>query len=227
MLKPEYDIKKLVGICILWFVLATGCATLVKEPHPVEEELPVVPWNIENYAEFLEQNMAQLNRKYATDYIPYDFIVDTEYGSAQVQDLIDPTVVSLTGETFSPQAVDDAGEISAILEYIRQEYDYVETPERWAPVAETIRIKKGDCKNLSLLLMSLLIASDIDAHAAVSNGHMWVNAYFEDQWHVLETDTDPQRNNIYKIPGFYDHPLYKIYSDRSLKRRRLDNLPGK
>ena len=221
----KFLIIKRVGLGVLWFVLAAGCATLDREPYPVEEEMPVAPWSIENYAEFIKQNMAQLNRNYSTDYIPYDFIVDTEYGSTQVQDLIDPAVASLTGEELSLQTIDDADEISATLAYIRQAYDYVAFPEKWSPVAETIRVKKGDCKNLSLLLMSLLIASGIDAYAAVSNGHMWVNAYIEGQWHVLETDTDPQRNKVYKIPGFYDHPLYKIYSDRSFKRKHLGDLP--
>jgi len=38
---------------------------------------------------------------------------------------------------------------------------------------------------------------------------------------VLDIDKDPERNKIYKIPGFYNHPLYTIYADHTEKRKVL------
>jgi hypothetical protein len=49
---------------------------------------------------------------------------------------------------------------------------------------------------------------------------MWVNVNCDNQWQVLELDLDPERNTIYSIPDFYENPLYKIYPDRSEKRKR-------
>ena len=37
----------------------------------------------------------------------------------------------------------------------------------------------------------------------------------------LKWDLDPERQKIYRIPGFYENPLYKIYPERSEKRIRI------
>lgn len=47
--------------------------------------------------------------------------------------------------------------------------------------------------------------------------------FFDNKWHVLEVDKDPERNKIYQIPGFYENPVYKIFKDRALKRKRIRN----
>ena len=62
-----------------------------------------------------------------------------------------------------------------VHEYVLGSYRYVVEPKEWPTIQETIQWGKGDCKGLSLLLMSLLLASGFETHAAVSNGHMWVN----------------------------------------------------
>jgi hypothetical protein len=69
--------------------------------------------------------------------------------------------------------------------------------------------------------MSCLTNAGYDTYAAISNGHMWVNVNHNNQWQVLELDLDPARNTVYQIPGFYDNPLYRIYPDRSEKRKRV------
>ena len=73
------------------------------------------------------------------------------------------------------------------------------------------------------VLMSLLLSAGIESYAAISNGHMWTNVFFDNTWHVLEVDKDPERNKIYQIPGFYKNPVYKIFKDRTLKRKRIRN----
>jgi len=144
--------------------------------------------------------MEELNRRYTHQYAPVEFVVDTDRGSARIQHLIDPEVTALLAETIAGPDLNDGNRIDAIMEVIRQRFEYIPEPEVWAPVSETIRAGKGDCKNLSIVLMSALAASGIDAYAAVSNGHMWVLAYDGNRWRILETDTDPQRLQIYQIP---------------------------
>ena len=108
-----------------------------------------------------------------------------------------------------------------IYEHIINHYDYILDPLKWQSVAETIKTQKGDCKSLSLLLMSWLATAGYDTYAGISNGHMWVKVHEKYQWYVLDLDLNPQRQKIYRIPGFYENPLYKIYSDRSEKRKRI------
>ncbi len=69
--------------------------------------------------------------------------------------------------------------------------------------------------------MSLLLSAGYDTYAGIANGHMWVKVHENYQGVVLELDQNPQRQKIYRIPGFYDNPLYRIYADRSEKRKRI------
>ena len=50
------------------------------EKRPREEEAFIETWSLENYAEFLKQNMRLINEKYSTDYIRYNFVVDIDTG---------------------------------------------------------------------------------------------------------------------------------------------------
>jgi transglutaminase-like putative cysteine protease len=207
----------LIGLLIWLIGSGLGCSRLT-EVKSIEPVPGLRPWNADVYADYVAQNMKELNRRYTGQYEPVEFVVDTAAGSARVQSLIDPAATALLAEVIADPASSSAETIEAITEVILLRFEYIPEPEPWAPVRDTIRSEKGDCKNLSLVLMSALAASGIDAYAAVSNGHMWVQAYDGQRWRILETDTDPGRNRIYRIPGFYENPLYKIFLDRSLKR---------
>lgn len=74
---------------------------------------------------------------------------------------------------------------------------------------------------MSLLLMSMLMADYIPVYGAISNGHMWVNVYQDNKWVVLEVDKDPHRNRIYSIPGFYENPLFKVFPNGTVKRKKF------
>ena len=39
---------------------------------------------------------------------------------------------------------------------------------------------------------------------------------------LLETDPAAEGNAVYKLPGFYADPLFKIYPEYSLKRRKIE-----
>ena len=213
---------KILTIGILWLFVFSGCAALFKKEIPEEPIIPELKWDLDSYAEFVKQNMTEINARYSADYVAYEFVVDTEYGSTRIQNLIDPEAASAIradlGKHSNPEYQD---KWVTIYQYIIEEYDYILDPLTWQSVAETIRTKKGDCKSLSLLLMSLFLAAGYDTYSAIANGHMWVKVRENYQWAVLELDQNPERKKIYRIPGFYENPLYRIYPDRSEKRKRI------
>ena len=208
-------------LSLIFVMICSGCAAIIKEKHPDEMVTPVLPWDVKNYAVFLKQNMKNMNERYSTEYAPYDFVVDTDGGSMFIQNLIDPGIaLEIKDRPWSDNMENDY-KLYKIFKYVQNNYAFFMEPHKWLKVKETVKSKKGDCKSLSLLLMSLLISVGIETHAAISNGHMWVNAFYNKKWHVLEIDNDPERNKIYSIPGFYDHPLYKIYPNHTEKRKAL------
>jgi hypothetical protein len=213
--------RKILTIGILWLFVLSGCAALYKKEIPEESIIPELKWDLDSYAEFVKQNMTEINARYSSDYVVYEFVVDTEYGSTVIQNLIDPEAASAItadlGKHSNPEYQD---KLVTIYQYIIEEYNYILDPHAWQSVEETIRTKKGDCKSLSLLLMSLLLSAGYDTYAGIANGHMWIKVHENYQWYVLELDLNPQRQKIYRIPGFYENPLYKIYPDRSEKRKR-------
>ena len=192
-----------------------------KKAVPEEPIISELKWDLDSYAQFVKQNMTEINAGYTSEYVFYEFVVDTDYGSTVIQDLIDPEVVSTLSvdlEKHSDSEYPDR--LITIYQYLVKEYDYILAPHAWQSVEETIKAKKGDCKSLSLLLMSLLLAAGYDTYVGIANGHMWVMVHENYQWFVLELDQNPQRQKIYRIPGFYEKPLYRIYQDRSEKRKR-------
>ncbi|MBW2607376.1 MAG: hypothetical protein JRD05_07025 [Deltaproteobacteria bacterium] len=208
-------------LLLITVMIFGGCAAIIKEKRPEEIVTPALPWDVENYTVFLKQNMKNMNEKYSTEYGPYDFIVDTDFGSTLIQNLIEPEIaIEIKDRPWSDNMEDDY-KLYKIFKYVQNDYAFFMEPNKWPTVKETVKSKKGDCKSLSLLLMSLLISAGIDTHAAISNGHMWVNAFYDSRWHVLEIDNDPERNKIYSIPGFYDNPLYRICPGHTEKRKVL------
>ena len=224
MLFPNSNTARSLTVMILLiFVAYTGCTPSVKEKYPKEIMTLRLPETLKGYAAFLKQNMEGINERYTKAYIPFNFEVDTDYGSTLIQTFINPEAVSSITDNLGVKNLAYKERISATYNYVLQEYTYIMNPYKWQTVQETIETKKGDCKSLSLLLMSLLLSADIDCYVAISNGHMWTNVFFDNKWHVLEVDKDPDRNKIYQLPAFYENPVYKIFKDRTLKRKRNRN----
>ena len=216
-------IHKALAGAMLWILILGGCAAVQREKIPAESIVPEAKRHLELYADFVKENMDEINARYSTAYVPCEFIVDMDDGSTVIQDLIDPASVAGINSMLRTDAISRyPHKVRRIYQYILGRYDYVIDPHRWQSVQETIRTQKGDCKSLSLLLMSLLKAAGFDAYAGISNGHMWVVANENNRWQVLDLDQNPARRKIYAIPGFYNDPLYKIYPDRSEKRKRIN-----
>lgn len=202
--------------------LSTGCMSRTADKRHEDDGKIGHIHKTQNNVEFIKENIKNMDYIYYEEYHPhpYPFVVDTETGSAVIQDLIDTDLAGRQIDSLTLESLNRNERILKIYNYVLTEYDYIVEPKTWPTMDETIKWKKGDCKGLSMLLMSLLIASGFDTHAAISNGHMWVNVYRGGAWHVLELDNDPERVRIYNIPGFYNRPLFRIYEDRTEKRLR-------
>ncbi len=213
---------KIISIGILGVFLLWGCAAIPKGKIPPDSIIPAAKSQRASYAAFVRENIAAINANYAIAYAPYEFIVDTDYGSTVIQNLLDPEAAAeITNVLINAANPEPSHRLKRIYEHIINHYDYILEPFKWQSVQETINTRKGDCKSLSLLLMSSLASAGYDTYAGISNGHMWVNVKHDNQWQILELDMDPERNAIYRMPGFYENPLYKIYPDRSEKRMRI------
>lgn len=218
-----------IGFVFLSFLISVsiaGCGWKLKSTAPEEETLLIEKWSPDSYAHFVEENLKALNQTYSRDYAPVEFIVDRENGSARIQDLIDPATVNPIVGQLHTAGLPPSEAIRLLKNYVSTNFQFDRENRGWQTVTETIRAGRGDCKNLSLLLLSLLLAADVDARAAISNGHMWVTARDETGWQLLEVDDDPERREIYNIPGFYDTPLFRVYADRTEKRVRLSEQRG-
>lgn len=222
--------KKIIAktlVLLLMLLAHISCSPGVKVKYPEKIMMPNLPERLQGYAAFLIQNMEGINEKYAKEYVPFNFEVDTDYGSTLIQTFIDPEAVSSITYHMGINNLEYKEKISIIYNYVIHEYSFIMDPYKWQTVQETVNTKRGDCKSLSLLLMSLLLSAGIDSYVAVSNGHMWTNVFYDNKWHVLEVDGDPDRNKIYQIPGFYENPLYKVFRDYTVRRKRLqDHIDG-
>jgi hypothetical protein len=215
-----------------WLLFAvTVCAPFGCGHTPTRVSTPsspssVEPWTPDSYRAFIADNQATLDRIYAREYIDYRFEVDTARGPVLIQRLIEPEAMRPLAGRVLPKGGDDRQILDAALAYVTASTRYQARPDVWPTLGETLSSGITDCKGRSLLLLSLLLAADRSAFAAIGNGHMWVVVKVDEKWRTVETDPDPQRNRIYASPGFYDRPLYKIYADRTLKRRRLEKIPN-
>ena len=204
-----------ISLILIWIVICSSCLGIKKGS---------MQWDIQNYSSFLRQNLIKTGEKYSTEYKLCDFIVDTDCGSTLIQNLIDPEAVSQVKEQLGINGLEYYEKLSIIFEYVKHNYDFILDPHDWPTVDETLKTNKGDCNSLSLLLMSLLLSAGIDVRAAISNGHMWVCALYDNEWHILEVDRDPERKRIYSLPGFYQNPVYLIFKDHSEKRKISKSL---
>ena len=203
-----------------WLLVLIGCAAWVDREQPTVAIEPELKWDLKTYADFVNQNIQDMNAIYAREYIPYEFIVDTNSGSTRIQNLIDPHAALKVMLALGFTNLEVPTQVSRLHEYVIAEYRFEMEPKHWQTIAETINSKRGDCKSLSILLMSMLVSDGYECHASISNGHMWVMVHENQQWRVLEIDQDPERLKIYNIPGFYEYPLYRIFLDHSEKRKK-------
>jgi hypothetical protein len=222
IIEISFFIKKFIKALSLLFLMVVliHCAPGLKK-YPEEFIIPPLPENLQDYAIFLKNNIAGINETYSKEYIPFNFEVDTENGSTLIQNFINPEAVSSISHNLGLENLEDKEKISILYDYVLDEYTFIINPFKWQTVEETVNTKKGDCKSLSLLLMSLFLSAGLDSYVAISNGHMWPNVYFDNKWHVLEVDKNSDRNKLYQMPGFYKDPIYKVFIDHTMKRKRF------
>lgn len=167
---------------------------------------------------FWTENKRLIDHIYTTTYAPYPIIVDTASGSRDILTLIDPQSVKSLIETIVTAELPSHQVVRQCHRYVVEQFHYQPSPHIWPTIQQTLAQRTADCKGLSLMLMSMLVAADIEVSAEISNGHMWVRATVDGAPIVLETDQSPQRQSIYTSPGFYDRPLLRITPLQTLRR---------
>jgi hypothetical protein len=120
---------KVIAIGMLWILMLSGCPPIHREKIPADRSFPELKWNLENYAEFVKENMAQINARYTDEYERYEFVVDTDYGSTIIQNLIDTeAAAAITAAMEADSDPNGSGHFTTIYQYIIAEFDYVLDP---------------------------------------------------------------------------------------------------
>jgi transglutaminase-like putative cysteine protease len=208
---------RLIAVIGLTISLFFGCAVVRK---PLDTEIISPTESPEAYVAFWTENKRWIDQIYADDYSVYPIIVDTDSGSRDILTLIDPEAAKPLMEAIVTSGAPADHVVRRSYRYVVTHFRYLPSPDLWPTVQQTLKQRSGDCKGLSLLLMSLLTAADIDASAEISNGHMWVRVDLDGTTTILETDKNPERQAIYNSPGFYDRPLLRVTTKQTLRRIR-------
>ena len=203
-----------IGLTISLFF---GCAAVRK---PLDTDIISPTGSPEAYIAFWSENKRLIDQIYAEDYSIYPIIVDTDSGSRDILTLIDPEAAKPLMDAIVTSGAPPDQVVRRCYRYVVAHFRYLPSPDLWPTVQQTLKQRSGDCKGLSLLLMSLLTAADINASAEISNGHMWVRVDLDGTSTILETDQSPERQEIYHSPGFYDRPLLRVTPNQTLRRIR-------
>lgn len=204
------------GLIILQLI---GCAYVEK---PLDTEIVSPTESPEAYIVFWSENKMLIDQIYADDYAAYPIIVDTASGSRDILTLIDPEAVRPLMDTIVVPGAPADHLVRECYRYVVTHFRYLPSPHLWPTIRQTLEQRSGDCKGLSLLLMAMLMAADIDASAEISNGHMWVRVVLDETTIILETDQSQKRQAIYNSPGFYDRPLLRVTPNQTLRRLRKE-----
>lgn len=204
----------IIGLTISLFV---GCAAVRK---PLDTDIISPTESPEAYIAFWSENKRLIDQIYADDYSVYPIIVDTDSGSRDILTLIDPEAAKPLMDAIVTAGAPPDHVVRRCYRYVVTHFRYLPSPDLWPTVRQTLKQRSGDCKGLSLMLMSMLMAADIDSSAEISNGHMWVRVDLDGTTTILETDLTPDRQAIYNSPGFYDRPLLRVTPNQTLRRIR-------
>ena len=208
-------------MCCFLVYFFTGCSLAPSYKKSGTFKEIFIPQNMLDYSNYIQKNQKNINQTYSQFYCNYEYLVDSSSGVTRIQNLINPESVHSIANEIIAKSQSKTEKTYVFFTYVVRHFKYFSMPEMWPTVAQTLKTRKGDCKGLSLLLLSALIFFDIECYAAISNGHMWVVAELDGESKIFETDSDPDRNLIYRLPGFYEKPLFKIYYKKSEKRIRM------
>ena len=91
-------------------------------------------------------------------------MVDSNSGATRIQNLISPELAHLiTGKIITKNQA-KTEKVIECFNYIIRHFKYFPMPETWPTISQTLKIRKGDCKGLSLLLLSVLVSFDIECY---------------------------------------------------------------
>jgi hypothetical protein len=216
--------KHIRHLIFLLILLLGGCSSVPLRKNSKTPEISPLLLEYAQYKKFVIENLKALDQIYSDSYEQCEYLVKTNDGIQAVQMLIDLEAARLLLKDLKIDKLSQHELVAACLNYIFDNFEYSLSPDIWPDVALTIKMKRGDCKGLSLLLISMLQLLGIECYGAVNSGHMWVRAFVDGHWVILETDSDKKRNFVYQLKGFYDKPVFRIYHNRTEKRIRKQKL---
>jgi hypothetical protein len=115
--------------------------------------------------------------------------------------LRDPSIIRLAADIVRPfPAFDDLAEANALYEWVRRNIRFTKDPvnkEKLYPPAELLKIRAGDCDDISMLLATLLMAVGYPARlmtiAAPGSPDQFSHVYVEAEIHGQWIPIDPAR----------------------------------
>ena len=115
-----------------------------------------------DYSNYIQENQKNINQTYSQSYCNYEYLVDSSSGVTRIQNLINPESVHSIANEIIAKSQSKTEKTYVFFNYVVRHFKYFSMPEMWPTVAQTLKTRKGDCKGLSLLLLSALIFFDIE-----------------------------------------------------------------
>lgn len=156
------------------------------------------------------ENEKKINEKYTNDYEAIEEKLTDRLGEngepMSVKEFIRPQETTVLMDSLKIRNLDLEGRVKRIHSFVRQNFEFVpdeEGEDYWQTPAETIRRKKGDCEDLSILLSSMLIAAGVsDVRVNAKNWHVYTTVSLNGKTLILETDPNPSHSYLYEWPQF-------------------------
>ena len=137
-------------------------------------------------------------KRYTSSYYEY---IDTE----------NPEIMRISDKLWkkSTDVYDYAKKCS---DYINDHFNFQDNPGMWNSMADIIRLKGGDCGNLSSIFISLARCKKIPARYVITRGHAWAEFYLEKNGWI---PVDPTFKTFGKVTDAYglirsNELVYKI-----------------
>ena len=154
---------------------------------------------------------------------PQHFCVplDTEARCHAAQHLIRPWEVAHLVVTVPAYAapVHFASKLGSVFGewFARGDLAYIDDPllcDRWSSPASTLRRGGGDCDDLAILGVSILLQAEVNAHFVVGRlcnrhecgGHAWVEGHDRGGWFLLEATSGAVYRN--RRPAHYNPEMF-------------------
>lgn len=164
------------------------------------------------FENFILENERKLEEKFLSKYELFEEKFSDrqdETGQAiSIKDFIRPEETAELISNLNLGNLIPEQKIETIFSFVRTNFQFVpdeEGEDYWQYPGETIGRGKGDCEDLTFLLVSMLIRADIPENLIwvnLKNWHSYATVHLGGKMMVLETNPDPNHFYLYDLPQF-------------------------